>query len=52
MNNGPITQLDDQQRKVLPRIEAMLRLYDRMKTATSNTTLKKRPPHLLRRRSF
>ena len=30
-NTDPITQLDAQQRKVLPRIEALLRLYDRSK---------------------
>lgn len=31
MSNDPVTQLDDQQRKVLPRIEALLRLYDKGK---------------------
>ena len=33
MSNDPITQLDDQQRKVLPRIEMLLKKYDHGKNS-------------------
>ena len=40
MSNDPITQLDEQQRKVLPRIEALLRMYDRAKHSDEPHTMK------------
>jgi hypothetical protein len=40
VSNDPILQLDDAQKKVLPRIEALLRLYDRGKDAEDEGTLK------------
>lgn len=39
MSNDPITQLDDQQKKVLPRIEALLRMYDKGKNSDQPHTL-------------
>jgi hypothetical protein len=39
VSNDPITQLDDQQKKVLPRIEALLRLYDKGKNSEQPHTL-------------
>lgn len=39
MSNDPIVELDDQQKKVLPRIEALLRMYDRAKHSEEPHTL-------------
>ena len=39
MSNDPIVQLDDQQRRVLPRIEKLLKTYDHGKNSDDEAIL-------------